>query len=227
MATLGEGSREEMNGRGLGRRELVRAAAGGCALAASGLLLPEGWEEAGAAEGAYGGRLGGRHGKNRRGRDTRHDQRGKRKRDRHRPDGEDWLNVALYVHNLRQSAIAVRQWKAIGFDDIIRWGPVTEWLTIDGKPVSGPEHFIDFVTKLKGFAVEINTGHVIEVTNPLLGFPHMTVGVGGWSEHGWDPQGATLINKGFTEWETTTAPGFAVQRLNDTGAHKQFLVNLV
>ena len=211
----------------MSRRGLVGAAAGAFTLAASGLFLPEGVTEVAAREGTFGGQLGGRHGKNRRGRDEHRDHRHERHRDRHRPDGGDWLNVALYVHNLRQSAVAVRQWKTIGVDDIIRWGPVTGWLTIDGKPASGPEHFIDFVTNLKGFAVEINTGHVIEVANPLLGFPHLTVGVGGWSEHGWDPQGATLIDKGFTEWETAAAPGFAAQRLNDTDTHKQFLVDLV
>ena len=58
---------------GANRRGLLRAAAGGLALAASGLLLPV-WlaEEAEAREGALGGAKGGRRGKNHRG---RHKQR--------------------------------------------------------------------------------------------------------------------------------------------------------
>ena len=50
------------------RRALLRAAVGGFALAASGLFLPaDDADEAAALEGAYGGELGGRRGKDRRG----------------------------------------------------------------------------------------------------------------------------------------------------------------
>jgi hypothetical protein len=202
-------------------------AAGGFVLAASGLFLPEVGGEAGAREGVLGSATGGRHRNNDRGGHKHRKHRHKKHRDEHRSTGGGWRNVALYIHNLRPTAVAVRQWKTIGFDDIIRWGPMTEWLTIDGKPESGPEHFIDFASDLKGFAVELNTGHIIEVTNALLSIlPKLTLGVGGWSEHGWDPQGATLINQGFFEWEIARAPGFGVQRLNDTDTHKQFLVDL-
>ncbi len=88
---------EEMDGQGLGRRELLRAAAGGFALAASGLFLPEGLEETAAREGALDGELGGRRGKDRRGLDARQRRNRGDKKDRkvkkgkkdegQRPDG--------------------------------------------------------------------------------------------------------------------------------------------
>ena len=215
------------------RRALLRTSLGGFALAASGLFLLAGREKAGAREGAYGGVLGGRHGEDRRGRDKRkHDKRRadrrRRHRDRHRPDSGGWRNVNLYIHNRRSAAVAVRQWQMIGVDDAIKWGLVTDWLTIEGTSASGPEHFHDFVTDIKRFAVEINTGHVIDVANPLLQIePSLLLGVGGWTNLGWSPVGATLINKEFVEWETAKSPGFEVQRLNDTPTHKQFQVNLV
>lgn len=196
------------------RRNLLRATAGSVILAASGLLLP-GLGDAAA-------------------RDKSHRRKHRRiVRRRRRQDhgngaqaGNAWLNVALYIHNLRPTGVSVRQWKMTGVDETIRWGLMTDWLPIDGRPETGPEHFIDFVPDLKGFAVEINTGHVVEVSNPLIGFPHLEVREGGWSDHGWDPRGATLINQGFFEGETVHAPGFGAQRLNDTGSHKQFLLDL-
>lgn len=50
------------------RRLLLRGTAGGLALAASGLFVPDWLEEAEARDGVLGGAKGGRHGKNRRGR---------------------------------------------------------------------------------------------------------------------------------------------------------------
>jgi hypothetical protein len=211
---------------GTTRRHLL-SAAGGFALATSGLFLPDGFGEAEARDGALGGTKGGRRGRDHRGRDKRRKHKDKRHRDTPRSGAGGLRNVALFVHNVRSTAVTVRQWKMIGIDEAIRWGTMTGWLTIDGKPASGPEHFLDFVTDLRGFALEISTGHVIEVGNPPLGFPWARVVAGGWSDHGWDPRGATLINQGFSEWATATASGFRVQRLNDTDTHKRFLLNLV
>jgi hypothetical protein len=87
------------------RRRLLGAAAGGFALAASGMLLPDRLVEEAEARpgGAYGGQLGGRRGKNHRGRD--------KSRRRGRSDGNDkdkrrdnrgaigFRNTALTVRN--------------------------------------------------------------------------------------------------------------------------------
>lgn len=86
------------------RRTLLGAAAGGFALAASGLFLPDWLPEAEAREGAYGGVLGGRHGKNRRGRDQRKRRTHGAKNKNNRNDGKrdnlkGWRNTALTVEN--------------------------------------------------------------------------------------------------------------------------------
>jgi hypothetical protein len=57
--------REMTASPGTSRRRLLRAATGGFALAASGLLLPEGLEDVEAREGTLGGAKGGRHDKDR------------------------------------------------------------------------------------------------------------------------------------------------------------------
>lgn len=223
---------------GVPRRRLLEAAAAGFALAASGLLLPTHVVEA--AEAAqhpvrwvqsrkerhrtHQHRHRHHHG-------HRHHPRNKNKHDR-RDDAEPsglLLGVALFLHNLRPTAVAVREWvfTTPGNTEIATWVLKTGWLTIDGKPPSGPEPFIDFVEDTLQLAVEINTGHIIWVGNPPLGFPWTTIGTGGWSTDGWNARGTTLIDQGFFEGETARAPGFVAQRLNDTDTHKRFLVNLI
>ena len=65
---------------GMSRRGLMRAAAGAFVLTASGLYVPDAAEEAEAREGTFDAKVGGRHGKDHRGRDRGRD------RDRHRRD---------------------------------------------------------------------------------------------------------------------------------------------
>jgi hypothetical protein len=84
------------------RRALLGEAAGGFALAASGLFLPTRLEEAEARDGAYDGVLGGRHGKNRRGRDQRKRRTHGEKKDKNngkRDNLKGWRNTALTVEN--------------------------------------------------------------------------------------------------------------------------------
>jgi hypothetical protein len=90
------------------RRALLRASLDGFALAASGIFLPTGdAHDAAAREGAYGGRLGGRHGKDRRGRDPRKrrdkDTRRGKKNDRQNDDPPPgrglFRNTALTVYS--------------------------------------------------------------------------------------------------------------------------------
>jgi hypothetical protein len=139
----------------------------------------------------------------------------------------NWLNVALLLQNYRPAAVQVRLWKAIDTDETIIYAPFTAWQTLAGKPASGPEGSLAFVENLHGFVAELTTGHVIEIVNPLLGFPHLAIREGQWGRRGWDGRGATLINQGFAVGETASAPGFHVQRVDDTATHKQFVVNLV
>lgn len=88
MTTLPEESREDLADQGLDRRGVVRVAAGGFVLAAGGLLLPGWLDDAEARDGANGGELGGRHGKNRRGVDKARRRTLTRRRDDRRDNGE-------------------------------------------------------------------------------------------------------------------------------------------
>ena len=106
MTSKGQRVEGEPAEAGLNRRALFAAAAGGFVIGASGLLLPEWLEEAEAAEGAYGGRLGGRRGKDRRGLDKakRRDHgnkknRGKGKGNRAPKSGLFFRDCALTVQN--------------------------------------------------------------------------------------------------------------------------------
>ncbi len=211
------------------RRALLRVAAGAFSLAASGLFLPASLEDVNAGSGALDGKRGGRRGKNHRGKknSARRNRRKARKHGQARKGTASLLNVAVYVHNLRATDIAAREWLVTGIDEAIRWGPKTDWQTIAKKPASGPEHFIDYVADVRGLAVALNTKHTIEVGNPPIGYPWIAVRGGEWNTLGWDGTGPTLINTGLAEWESASAPGFNVQRLSDSATHKRFLVNLV
>ena len=79
--------RETSTATGATRRRLLRAATGGFALAASGLFLPEGPEEADAREGALGGAKGGRHGKDLQGRSRHRSHDDKNHKGQHGHDG--------------------------------------------------------------------------------------------------------------------------------------------
>ena len=106
MTSRGQRIEDESAGTRLNRRTLFAAATGGFVAGASGLFLPDWLEEAEAAEGAYGGRLGGRHGPNRRGRDQhkRRDHgdkknRGKGNGNRAPMGGTVFRDCALTVRN--------------------------------------------------------------------------------------------------------------------------------
>ncbi|MCA9880169.1 MAG: hypothetical protein KC442_20385 [Thermomicrobiales bacterium] len=213
------------------RRDLLRAAAGVFSLAASGLFLPATREDAAAKSGALGGKHGGRHGPNRRGRNKakrrRRQDRRQARDGRKPPKGSGTiLDVLVYVHNRRSTGVTLRGWRMID-SEVIAWTPATDTITLPAKPASGPEPFHDFVFDVTHFAVAIGTSHIVEVGNRWIGYPWAVVGTGGWSQKGWDPKGQTLLDQGFLEGETATAPGFIVQRLNDSATHKRFLVNLV
>ena len=108
MTKRSETGNSSRDGAGLSRRAILSGAAAGFVLAASGLFLPEWLEEADAREGALGGELGGRHGKNRRGADTakrrtrarrRDDRRDDEKREEKPPGAGFFRDTAITVTN--------------------------------------------------------------------------------------------------------------------------------
>lgn len=81
------------------RRRLLRAATSGFSLAASGLFLPKGFEQAVAREGATNGKLGGRHGKDHKGRHRRrtHGDKKEKGRENRAPGAGTRGNSIKYV----------------------------------------------------------------------------------------------------------------------------------
>ncbi len=196
------------------RRELLRVGAGAFALAASGLLTPTGDDKAEA-------------------RDNQKRRRRRRRRNANQPatgdlpqrDPLQLRGVALYVHNLTSTEVAVREWVFLG--EPSTWKLKRDWQTIPGKPASGPEHFVDLVDEGLQVVAELNTGHIIWGGNRPIGFPWMTIGTGGWTADGWKPKGTTLLDRSFAEGDRFVAGNFMVERLNDSDDYKQFLIYLI
>lgn len=180
MTTLDAHLSEAFDDDRLHRRGVLRIAAGGLLLAANGLLLPEWLEEAEAREGAYDGALGGRRGKNHRGRDhdreRRRHRRGREKepdRDK-RPDrdppkgiGEGVLNIKFVVYNDSTGPItALRDSKAWGTSNTIGWEERT-------VPAGGSTAFETFVKSALLFLD--NDRHYVWAKNFLLGYPTVEI----------------------------------------------------
>ena len=165
------------------RRTLLGAAggcaigtAGGHALSAAGLWLPNGLADAEAREGAFGGVLGGRHGKNRRGRGHQH-RRGKhhdRSKDRGAPKSgsgtlgpEGELKITFVLIN--DSAVEIDStcfyytWDSQDCDNC-SFGH-------DDKTVPAGES-VEFVTNVKKAALWFDHDrHHVWAKNPFFGYP--------------------------------------------------------
>ena len=94
------------------RRLLLRGAAGGLALAASGLFLPDRFvTEVEAGEGASGGALASRHGKNHKRRHHRKHYRKHRRDGSHNAPGKGpFRNVQFNIYNGQSSPQDVQVW---------------------------------------------------------------------------------------------------------------------
>ena len=226
---------------GTTRRRLLSAATGAFSLAASGLFLPEGLEEAEAREGALGGKLGGRHGHNRRGRNTRKRRKHGGKKDKgsdNRPPGASPIKfVAIRASGTPETNVRFYfrtvDWRG-------RWSNLKL-----GKFGQIPDYGsnLDYAPKMYSAAVYYYSDRLpypvlIEVRNPLLGYP--------WAEVTWgcdiDGQGnvvggSTYRRDGESEipmdgdtgihFETGLGnpkgnSSITVGRLNDSDAHKWF-----
>ena len=209
-------------GSGLSRRDIVRAAAGAFTLATSGLFLPEDMVETEAREGAYSGRLGGRHGKNRRGRDTRKRRSHGAKNDNRGPEpprpprGEPTLGVLMYLRNYRSVPVEVEAWEA-AFDDQSQWSqPSPAWhrSTIAAKPATGLPHSKTFQTDQANVAVRIGTDLVVDLEGGPPPDPRfVAILSGGWDATGWNPRGETLVVRGgMKPFDTIEAGGVRVKR---------------
>lgn len=211
----------------MSRRQFLGGAASRFALAASGLFLPDALEaEAEAREGAYGGKLGGRHGNDRRGRDRdnrnrrhRHDRDKRPDRDPPRGpiDDEGALNIQfIFVNN-----------NGAGSDPIgvtcysYAWGTNTV-VAEETKSVRG-ETAAPFTTAVKHASLYIDHDrHVVWAKNPFWGYPTIEINMaaGGTSTAG--PKGMEV---GATLSLQRGAYKLDVQRLPDDSTYKIFTVS--
>ncbi len=222
------------NDKATTRRHFLRAAMGGFTLAASGLFLPRGLEQAVAREGANDGQLGGRHGKDRKGRHRRRthgDRKGKRPAPGNGGIGDRTVNVAVTVQNFRTVAVPVQGWQ--GLRDTSKGDPwfmkdrSWDWTTIPAKPGNGPALAREFVAEKWNMAIRIGTDRVVTVSGGLDD-PNAFIITGGWnSRSGPDSTGELLAGNGAIPVNgSIAAPGIKVTRRLESATHFRFLVEL-
>jgi hypothetical protein len=226
VTELDEHSLDTTDDRGLNRRTLWRAAASGFVLAGSGLLLPK-WpdDEAVAREGAYGGKIGGRRGKDHRGQDRtrdryRHRHDHDKDSDRNRPQGpldnEGTLSIQfIFVNN-----------NAVGTDPIDVTCFSYAWnTTVVGSEDRSvrPESGVGFTTAVRQASLYIDDNrHIVWARNPFWDFPTIEIDSGG-------AQSPTTVGpKGMAVGDTLSLHRanykIDVTRNGDTETHKVFSV---
>lgn len=212
------------------RRTLLGAVAGGFALAATGLLAPRWLEEAEAREGAYGGRLGGRHGQNRRGQD-RSKRRDTNRNNNDAPRGagssEDphirWITFHLYNDRTtpNQSSI-IGPWVQTEKDG---WGKFPNSTLANGKAATFP-----FRSAYRA-ALQIDGQFYIEARNYLVGTPQVVLAYGGtMTRDGYEREKGRPFVRSLAEGEETQrvmdGHRFIVKRITDSHDYIEFDVHV-
>jgi hypothetical protein len=207
------------------RRHLLGAAASGFALAASGLLLPERLiEEAAAREGANGGAMGGRHGKDRRGGHHRHthgDHRDKK--------GKEGQAPRAIIRGIRWGV-----YSPSGSYNVELWDRGDGWSgfsLVESQRWTGA-NFVELRTNrdILG-ALWINGRYYLQAFNGI-GTPTVTLGYGGTIDSsGW--KNGTTVLESYELRESKLAPPmdvdgihFQVERLVDDDDFKRFSLSL-
>ena len=210
------------------RRGLL-GAAGGFALAASGLVLPDWLAETEARAGAHDGAKGGRRGNDHKGRRRKrsHGANKAKRKDQDIPPGFVPTNVAMNVINNRQVPVNIRGWLA---------DTRTHWYVPDGwdwapMPPSTPPQLREFVGRgdFSGIWVQIGTDRVVYFAFSWPIPPYAAIYSGWWDANGWQPkgQGEILADKDhmFID-ESFSAPGITATRVADLADHVWLKVEL-
>lgn len=223
-----EWPRQEMTSeRGPTRRDLL-AAASGFVLATSGVFLPGEHENALARDGANGGKLGGRRGKDHRGQHKRRnhgDRKDRRQNDKDKAPGSGKFrqNIALYVYNKRTTDASVRGWTG---GKVVGYHTTTNFVTIPAMQGS-TVHFHDFVFDDTEGTVEIAPDHFAWVTNtygPIN--PRLVIARGQWGATGFDRPYTIFVDDHLKVDDQFEGDGILVQRTADTDDLMQFYVTL-
>jgi hypothetical protein len=198
--TMRDGAEREIS-PALARRGFFRSAAGGLLVAAGGLWLPGQDEEAQARDGAFGGKLGGRRGKNRRGKERRD-----RKPDRDRkppapprsPGAADPLMIAVDFTNLRDTPVTLDVWEA-AFQDWDNWFQTNaSWkqVPVPVKPATGQPPVKTYIGNQVNMAVAIAPDRVLYIeTDSPSAAANVAVLTGTWSASGRNPITGVLAVK--------------------------------
>ena len=220
----------------MSRRQLLRAASGSFALAASGLFLPPVLEQAAARPGANGGELGGRRGRNRRGRnkpqhrDKNRTNAKRQKNKRGTPRGSTHIKwIKFYVYNDRpvttpnQSA-SVRGWANMHGDIGEPWDRLPLVSVANGTYTGEFEMF-----EYEEGAVVVDDRYYVEADNSLLPpFPPLLRLYYGGTMTNQGYEGGTRVVEGYAlaeddQYETTIeGHRFTIKRLYDTNDYKVY-----
>lgn len=216
------------------RRGLLAAAAGSFALAASGLFLPQWLEEAAARPGAAGGELGGRRGKDQKGRDKKRD-RGK-KRDKHDDNDKQKAPGCPWPKGIRFEFAAGGISKSVKVDfykltydsdlGIVQYAQLLQSRTV------APYSTVAFQSAHADCMVRIDDNDFIEGRNPLAGWPEVTLGYGGeiTGSGVWNPSTIVVpameIDEGESARMTQGDWDVDCERLSDLCDYKVFSVRI-
>ena len=211
------------------RRNLLRGVAGGFALA-GGLMLPDWMADAAAREGAYGGRLGGRHGKDRRGRDKAKRRHDKNDAPRNAPRGAAPGNEAhvrwiqFHVYNDRPAAnpnqsVIVTPWARFA-----EWGHYPNSTLPNGLAITLPLR-----SATEGAAV-IDGQFYVGAINYLVGTPQVILQHGGtMTAAGYQNAAGPAYVRPLVQGEEVTrvigSHQFRIKRLADSDDYVEFDVH--
>lgn len=216
----------------MSRRALL-GAAGGFALATSGLFVPD-WlsEEADAADQLPVRRVQQR--KERKRRKRGHDSR-KRRRAAGKKRGNLKLfrDVAIYVYNGRYyDSVQVQGWVGRSaynnqMDPYYMPNKDWDWATLSNAGQSSGPTSRAFIGDDDTVVVRIGAGFVVSGWNHWVGWPEAEILTGGWDAHGWNPVGQSLALGGKMEVNSSiSSSGIKVTRHDDTERHIIFKVDL-
>lgn len=208
------------------RRHLLAVTASGVALGASGLFLPGVTEDSLARGGSNDGELGGRRGKNHRGRDNHRHHREQKDRNKKGKDGEPGSGLRLieFVVSYAGSAasIKIKAYSVLVDPEI--------WTKVDERDVARNSGATFSVRDLTA-GLWIADRYVVKGQNPL-GYPTVTLGYGGTvKEKGPWVGGTAVVYRGLSENEVAPAMSidgytFEAQRLVDSDDYKRFKITI-
>ncbi|MDQ2652446.1 MAG: hypothetical protein M3Z20_05300 [Chloroflexota bacterium] len=235
----------------LNRRHLLRVAGSRFALAASGLLLPA-WlsQDAAARKGSAHGKLGGRRGENRRGRDTAKRRKRAQAREKRKDQAKapGW-SLIKYVSFRMEPTSALQDLRIDTYyrikGELDTWSslkPAQTFTSFSSQQTYAPERY-----SIAAFIQARDTTPIfIEARNPMVGTPWVTIAhggridangnyVGGAANWGINvlyrySQYALGVNKSMNVAMTSGGgwPQYLanVERLDDTDTHKVFSIYL-